>query len=51
MDMISDVVSIASCHFSISERVEPCFDNATQAPDFRTDHPVILTPGRLYSPM
>lgn len=49
--MISDVDSIAYVHFSIGERVEPGFDNATQAPDLRTDHPVILTPGRLYSPM
>ncbi|MET9793550.1 hypothetical protein [Streptomyces canus] len=47
MDMISGVVSIPYSHFSISERVEPGFDNATQAPDFRTDHQVIPTPGRL----
>lgn len=45
--MIGGVVGIAYSHFSISERVEPGFDNATQAPDSCTDDPVILTPGRL----
>ncbi|MEV8413967.1 hypothetical protein AB0P45_10195 [Streptomyces niveus] len=47
MDIVSGVVSIAYSHFYISERVEPGFDNVTQAPDFRTNDPVILTPGQL----
>jgi hypothetical protein len=47
MDIVSGVVSIEYSHFSISEYVEPGFDSAAQVPDFRTDAPVILTPGRL----
>jgi hypothetical protein len=47
MDTVSGVVGIAYSHFYVSEYVKPGFDNSTQAPDFRTDAPVILTPGRL----
>jgi hypothetical protein len=47
MDMVSGVVSIAYSHFYASEHVEPGFDSTTEAPDFRTDAPVIRTPGRL----
>jgi hypothetical protein len=47
MDPVSGVLSIAYSHFSVSEHVEPGFDPTTQAPDFDTDAPVILTPGRL----
>jgi hypothetical protein len=47
MDMVSGVVSIAYSHFYVSEHVEPGFDSTTEAPDFRTDAPVIRTPGRL----
>ena len=47
MDIVSGVVSIAYSHFYISEHVEAGFDSTVQAPDFRTNDPVILTPGQL----
>ncbi|MFF4351105.1 hypothetical protein [Streptomyces sp. NPDC001530] len=47
MDILSGVVSIEYSHFYISEHIEPGFDSTTQEPDFRTDAPVILTPGQL----
>lgn len=47
MGPVSGVVSIAYSHFYVGEYVEPGFDRATQTPDFRTDVPVILTPGQL----
>ncbi|WHM41067.1 hypothetical protein [Streptomyces sp. BPTC-684] len=47
MDVVSGVVSIAYSHFYVSEHVERGFDRTTQIPDFRTDDPVIFTPGQL----
>lgn len=47
MDIVSGVVSIGYSHFYVSEHVEPGFDSVAQVPDFRTDDPVILTPGQL----
>ncbi|MFG2799715.1 hypothetical protein [Streptomyces pseudovenezuelae] len=47
MDAVSGVVGVAYSHFYINEYVEPDFDSATQAPDVRTEAPVIVTPGQL----
>lgn len=47
MGSVSGVVGIEYSHFCISEYLEPGFDSTAQEPDFRTDDPVILTPGRL----
>ncbi|MFD6889253.1 hypothetical protein [Streptomyces sp. NPDC059957] len=42
MDMVSGVVSVAYSHFSIAEH-----ESVDNLPDFHTDEPVIITPGRL----
>jgi hypothetical protein len=47
VDIVSGVVSIEYSHFDVGERVERGFDGSTESPDFRTDAPVILTPGTL----
>ncbi|MEV7526796.1 hypothetical protein [Streptomyces sp. NPDC091371] len=47
MDIVSGVVSIEYSHFHISEHIETALEGVDQIPDFRTDEPVIITPGQL----
>ncbi|MFE5595732.1 hypothetical protein [Streptomyces sp. NPDC056549] len=44
MEIVSGVIGVAYSHFYIVERVEK---GVAGLPDFRTDEPVIVTPGRL----
>ncbi|KOU30704.1 hypothetical protein ADK53_27815 [Streptomyces sp. WM6373] len=44
MDIVSGVVGVAYSHFYIAEHVDEGVDGL---PDFRTDEPVIVTPGML----
>ncbi|MEV8314826.1 hypothetical protein AB0Q95_11690 [Streptomyces sp. NPDC059900] len=47
MDMVSGVVGIEYSHFYIHEDIENELEVDEQIPDFRTDVPVIVTPGKL----
>lgn len=47
MDKVSGVVSIEYSHFYISEHLGSEWAGVDQLPDFRTDEPVIITPGQL----
>ncbi|MEU0008024.1 hypothetical protein ABZ079_28105 [Streptomyces sp. NPDC006314] len=47
MDIVSGVVGIEYSHFYIAERIEEGFESVDDLPDFHTDEPVIVTPGRL----
>lgn len=47
MDIVTGVISIEYSHFYISEDIETALDGLDQTPDFRTDDPVIVTPGQL----
>ncbi|MFZ3494772.1 hypothetical protein ACODT5_16400 [Streptomyces sp. 5.8] len=47
MDVVSGVVSIEYSHFYINEHIETVLEGIDQTPDFRTDEPVIGTPGQL----
>lgn len=47
MDIVSGVVSIAYSHFYIAEYIEQGFESVDDLPDFHTDEPVIVTPGKL----
>lgn len=47
MEIVSGVAGIEYSHFYISEQIAPGFEDDSQVPDFRTDEPVLLTPGQL----
>ncbi|MFI6093111.1 hypothetical protein [Streptomyces sp. NPDC051218] len=47
MDIVSGVVSIEYSHFYVHEAIENESERDDRTPDFRTDEPVIVTPGQL----